>query len=91
MRVKTGVRAGRKRRSGIYSAEVKGWLRAIEIARCLFEDQGYHRIYLNQMAEFIRRRCMYSPKIKEEFIPARFVSDFLLDEDRHDEVGQSDH
>ncbi len=49
--------------------EVKGWLRAMEIARCLFEDQGYHRIYLNQIERFIRRTHMYSPKIKEEFIP----------------------
>jgi len=72
MRSKAGIRAGRKRRSGIYSVEVKGWLRAIEIARCLFEDQGYHRVYLNQVTQFIRRRCMYSPKIKEEFIPVLF-------------------
>ncbi len=52
--------------------EVKGWLRAMEIARCLFEDQGYHRIYLNQIDRFIRRTHMYSPKIKEEFIPILF-------------------
>jgi hypothetical protein len=69
---KAGVRAGKKRRRGIYSLEVKGWLRAMEIARCLFEDQGYHRIYLNQIDQFIRRKTMYSPKIKEEFIPTLF-------------------
>ena len=52
--------------------EVKGWLRALEIAKILFEDQGYHRIYLNQIDRFIRRTHMYSPKIKEEFIPVLF-------------------
>ena len=59
-------------KGGIYSVEVKRWLRAIGIAKCLFEDQGYHAIYLNQMADFIRREKMYSPKIKEEYIPELF-------------------
>ena len=59
-------------KGGIYSVEVKRWLRAIGIAECLFEDEGYHAIYLNQMADFIRREKMYSPKIKEEYIPELF-------------------
>ena len=49
--------------------ETKRWLRAIEIARVLFEVEGYHALYLNQIDEFIRRKTMYCPKIKEEFIP----------------------
>ena len=56
----------------MYSKEVKRWLKALEIAEILFEDEGYHGIYLNQIREFIRRRTMYSPKIGEEFIPTLF-------------------
>ena len=52
--------------------EVKRWLRAIGIAKCLFEDEGYHRVFLNQIERFIRREKMYSPKIKEEYIPELF-------------------
>ena len=44
----------------------------METAKILFEYEGYHRIYLNQIEEFIRRKRMYSPKIKEEFIPVLF-------------------
>ena len=44
----------------------------METAKILFEYEGYHRIYLDQIEEFIRRKRMYSPKIKEEFIPVLF-------------------
>ena len=52
--------------------EIKRWLRALEIAKILFEDQGYHTVYLEEIENFIRREAMYSPKIKEEFIPVLF-------------------
>jgi hypothetical protein len=44
------------------------WLRALEIAKIMFEDEGYHTEYLQGIELFIRRRKMYSPKIKEDLI-----------------------
>ena len=49
--------------------QVKRWHRAIEIAKIVFEDEGYHTAYLDEIDQFIRRKTMYSPKIKEELIP----------------------
>jgi hypothetical protein len=54
------------------SKEMKRWLRALEIAKILFEDQGYHTVYLEEIENVIRREAMYSPKINEELIPALF-------------------
>jgi hypothetical protein len=54
------------------SKEMKRWLRALEIAKILFADQGYHTIYLEGIQNFIRREAMYSPKINQELIPALF-------------------
>jgi len=54
------------------SLQVKRWFRALELAQILFEDQGYHAVYLNQIATFIRRKTMYSPKISEQLIPVLF-------------------
>lgn len=31
------------------------WLRALEIARILFDDEGYDDIYLQEIMEFIKR------------------------------------
>ena len=56
----------------MYSKETKRWLRAVEIAKILFEEHGYHCLYLDGIENFIRRKTMYSPKIKEDFIPALF-------------------
>jgi len=53
----------------MFSKETKRWLRALEIAKILFEDQGYHFVYLEEIENFIRRKCMYSPKIREDLIP----------------------
>ena len=52
--------------------EMKRWLRALEIAKILFEDQGYYTRYLEEIQNVIRREAMYSPKINEELIPALF-------------------
>jgi len=52
--------------------ETKRWLRALGIAKILFKDQGYHTLYLEGIEKFIWRKTMYSPKIKEEFIPVLF-------------------
>ena len=52
--------------------EVKRWLKALEIAKIIFEDQGYHTCYLEDLEKFIRKKLMYSPKIKEEYIPILF-------------------
>jgi hypothetical protein len=52
--------------------ETKRWLRTLEIAKILFEDQGYHTRYLEEIEDVIRREAMYSPKINEQLIPALF-------------------
>jgi hypothetical protein len=49
--------------------EINSWLRALEIAKALFEEEGYHSLYLTQIQEFIGRKMMYSPKIDEDLIP----------------------
>jgi hypothetical protein len=54
----------------MYPKEVTRWFKALEIAKVLFEDEGYHRVYLNQIDQFIRRKTMYSPKIDEALIPS---------------------
>ena len=61
------------KRLGLYPKETNRWLRAIELAGILFEDQGYHRDYLNEIDEFIRReKIMYTPKIQPELIPVLY-------------------
>lgn len=52
--------------------EVKRWLKALRIAKIIFEDQGYHTLYLDEVERFIKRKLMYSPKVKEEYIPILF-------------------
>lgn len=32
----------------------KRWFRALEIAECLFEDEGYHIEYLKNLKEFLK-------------------------------------
>jgi len=49
--------------------EVKRWLKALKIAKIIFEDEGYHTRYLEATERFIRGRLMYRPKIKEEYMP----------------------
>ncbi len=31
------------------------WLRALEIAKILFEDEGYHTVYLEQIEDYIKK------------------------------------
>ncbi len=49
--------------------ETKRWFRALEIAKVVFWHEGYHTLYLEQIENFIRRKQIYSPRIKEELIP----------------------
>jgi len=47
----------------------KRWFRALEIAECLFEDEGYHRAYLKDIEKVLKgENGMYSPKIKEDLV-----------------------
>lgn len=47
----------------------KRWFRALEIAECLFEDEGYHTEYLKDIEKVLKgENGMYSPKIKEDLI-----------------------
>ena len=45
-------------KEGKKEARVKGvtrrWLKALEIAKILFEDQGYHTRYLDEIEDHIR-------------------------------------
>jgi hypothetical protein len=52
--------------------EIRAWLKALGIAKILFEYEGYHCLYLEAMEDFIRRKAMYSPKISEDLIPRIF-------------------
>ena len=57
---------------GLLRKEAKRWLKALRIIKILLEDQGYQTARVEAMERLIRRRIMYSPKIKEEFIPVLF-------------------
>ena len=47
----------------------KRWFRALEIAECLFEDEGYHTKYLKDIEKVLRgENGMYSPKIEEDLV-----------------------
>jgi len=47
----------------------KRWFRALEIAECLFEDEGYHTEYLKDIEKVLKgENGMYSPKIKEDLV-----------------------
>ena len=48
--------------------KTKRWLRALEIAKTVFWQEGYHTEYLEDLEEFIRREKMYSPRIKPELV-----------------------
>ncbi len=48
--------------------KTKRWLRALEIAKTVFWQEGYHTEYLEEMEGFIRREKMYSPRIKPELV-----------------------
>jgi len=48
--------------------ETKRWLNALGIAKVVFDDEGYHSKYLEQIEDFIRSKKMYSPRIKPELI-----------------------
>lgn len=49
--------------------ETTAWLRALGIAKILFEYEGYHCLYLEAIENFIWRKTMYSPRIREDLIP----------------------
>ena len=36
--------------------QLKHWLRALAIAKILFEDQAYHTDYLDEIEQFVRDR-----------------------------------
>jgi len=42
------------KRSNVFPKEITRWFKALEIASVLFEEEGYHVQYLNQIEEFIR-------------------------------------
>jgi len=47
----------------------KRWFRALGIAECLFEDEGYHTEYLKDIKKVLKgENGMYSPKIEEDLI-----------------------
>lgn len=50
----------------------KRWFRALEIAKCIFWEQGYHTKYLEDIEEVLKGVDMYSPRIAAEFIPGLY-------------------
>ncbi len=47
----------------------KRWFRALDIAECLFEDEGYHTEYLRDIEKVLKgEKGMYSPKIEEDLV-----------------------
>jgi hypothetical protein len=48
--------------------EVKRWLKALRIAKTIFEDQGYFT-RLDEVERLIRREILYTQKIKKEYVP----------------------
>ena len=56
----------------MFRKEAKRWLKALKISRTILEHQGYQTVRVEAMEKLIRRRIMYSSKIKEEFIPVLF-------------------
>ena len=53
----------------VIKKEAKRWINALKIARIIFEDQGYHTLYLDEVERFIKRKIIYSPRIRKEYIP----------------------
>jgi len=47
------------------SKETKRWLRALGIAKILFEDQGYHTAYLEEIENFIKKEKRPDPKSRQ--------------------------
>ena len=45
---------------------VRRWLKALEIARILFEDEGYHTRYLEQIEDHIREQANTEQKKEEK-------------------------
>jgi hypothetical protein len=43
---------------GATPLQIKRWLRALNLAKILFEDQWYHTRYLEEIELFIRRAHM---------------------------------
>jgi hypothetical protein len=56
----------------VIRGEARRWLKALRIAKIIFEDQGYHTHYLDEVERIIKRKIMYSPKVKEEYLPTLF-------------------
>lgn len=52
--------------------EGKRWLKALKIAKIIFEDQGYHPGYLDEVERVIKRKIMHSPRVREDYLPIVF-------------------
>ena len=44
---------------------INRWLKALEIAKCLFENDGYHTVYLEDIENFIKKDFNLTGKEKE--------------------------
>ena len=51
------------------SKEIRRWFRAIAIAKVLFEVEGYHCLYLEEIEEFIKEVKGVQPKNKRRVNP----------------------
>jgi uncharacterized protein YcgL (UPF0745 family) len=46
------------------SLDTKRWLRALEIAKILFEDQGYHTQFLEEIEDYLREELFCKEEAK---------------------------
>ena len=53
----------------MFKYEARRWLKALKIAKIIFQDQGFHTLHLEGMEKFIRRRILYSQNIRNDSLP----------------------
>ena len=53
----------------LFNDEARRWLKALKIAKIIFQDQGFHTLHLERMEKFIRRKVLYSQNIRDDYLP----------------------
>ena len=68
--------------------QLKRWLKALEIAKILFEEEWYHTRYLEEIEQFIKKRRRHvQPKDKRGLYP-KIVSVEKAKANPNDQTGQ---
>ena len=53
----------------MFKDEARRWLKALKIAKIIFQDQGFHTLHLERMEKLIRRKVLYSQNIRDDYLP----------------------